>query len=271
MRIEPIKISICSSEEESWNTIWKWSWFTREIWVSEHWERTQRALQPVFSILSKLRVGSILDCSCGLGFKTVMFAKMDYKVEGSDASAIAIKYAPKLAKEQGLKIKFYRSRYEELGKNCNRRYDCVYSDYFDEIGNYKTLRASAKGICSVLENDGKFIFCSPPQEYTKRDLKNLIEKEWQKRKRFEIEPPVERDGLRVIHIEIPEKTQEGILENHVYLIEESGRMRGETAFTMNSRIKWTFQNFVKVLKKAGFSKIEGIQRGEEDMLIVAVK
>jgi len=229
-------------------------------------------LQPIFSILSKLQVRSILDCSCGLGFKTVMFAKMGYKVEGSDASAIAIKYAPKLAKEQGLRIKFYRSRYEELGENCNRRYDCVYSDYFDEIGDYKTLRASAKGIYSVLKNGGKFIFCSPPKECIKRDLKNLIEKEWQKRKRFEIEPPVERDGLRVIRIEIAEKTKEGILENHVYLIEESGRVRAEIAFTMNPRIKWTFQNFAKVLKEAGFRKIESIKRvREEDTLVIATK
>ncbi|MBS7632841.1 hypothetical protein KEJ15_04360 [Candidatus Bathyarchaeota archaeon] len=75
----------------------------------------------------------------------------------------------------------------------------------------------------------------------------------------------------MIHVEIPEKTQEGILENHIYLIEESGRIRGEIAFTMNSRIKWTFQNFVKVLKEASFRKIESIQRGEEDMLIIAVK
>lgn len=255
---EPIEISFCSSEEESWNTILKWSWFTRDVWASEHWERTKHALQPVFSFLSKLRVKSILDCSCGLGFKTVMFAKMGYKVEGSDASTIAIKYAPKLAKEQGLRIKFFRSRYEELGKNCNHRYDCVYSDYFDEIENYKTLKASAKGIYSVLENDGKFIFYSPPQKYIKKNLKNLIEKEWQKRKRLEIELPVERDGLRIIHIEIPEKTHEGVLENHIYLIEESGRVRGEIAFIMNSRIKWTFQDFVKVLKEANFRKIESI-------------
>lgn len=264
-----VEVHICQDEEQSWDTLWKWLWFTREVWISEYWKETKKALSPVFSILPELHVRSILDCSCGLGFKTVMFAKMRYEVEGSDASAIAIKYAPKLAEEQGLRIRFFQSRYEELSKNCNRRYDCVYSDYFDEIGTRRTLRASARGIYSVLKDGGCFIFCGVPPELTKSDLKKLIEQEWRKRNRFEIDPPLEKDGLRVIHIEVDDKTSEGILENHIYLIEEGGLMRVEIASVMNPRIKWTFQDYAEALKEAGFREIESIERGET--LIIAVK
>lgn len=133
MKKKLVKVHICPDEKQSWDTFWKWSWFTRDVWISEYWKKTETALHPLFSLLSKLNVKSILDCSCGFGFKTVMFAKMGYEAEGSDASSIAIKYAPQLAKEQGVKIRFFCSFYKELGKICERRYDCVYSDYFDEI------------------------------------------------------------------------------------------------------------------------------------------
>lgn len=260
MKKKPVKICICQNEARSWEAHWKWFWFIRDIWMSGYWKEAENALQPVFSILSKSQARFILDCSCGLGFKTVIFAKRGYEVEGSDASAIAIKYAPRLAKEQGLKIRFFQSRYEELGKRCNHRYDCVYSDYFDEIGTYRVLKAAAKGIFSVLKEGGFFIFGSISPKLAKSDLKKLIEQEWQKRKRFECSSPLEKNGVRVIHIEIGDKTSEGILENHIYLIEEKERMQVTIASIMNPRIKWTFQDYVKVLREAGFRKINCIKR-----------
>ncbi|MDI6805572.1 MAG: class I SAM-dependent methyltransferase [Candidatus Bathyarchaeia archaeon] len=124
-----------------------------------------------------------MDCSCGLGYKTVLFAK-----EGSDASAIAIKYAPQLARDEGVSIRFFRSQYEELNKKCGRRYDCVWSDNFDEISTYEYLKVAAKSIYSVLNNDGKFVFVAASE----KDLKKLIEKEWKRRKRFDVDPPCKK-------------------------------------------------------------------------------
>jgi 2-polyprenyl-3-methyl-5-hydroxy-6-metoxy-1,4-benzoquinol methylase len=155
-----VKVYICRSEKHSWDTIWKWSWFTRKSWEQQYWKEVEKALKPLFQLLQKLSVGSILDCSCGLGFKTIMLAKMGYEVEGSDASKVAIKYAPKFAKEHGLILKFFHSRFEDLSENCNRKYDCIFSDYFDELRTRRALEKSAMGIYSVLKDHGKFIFCS---------------------------------------------------------------------------------------------------------------
>jgi len=270
MKREPVRISIFPKEEGSWDTIWKWSWFTKELWLSQLRKEDQIALRPLFSLLPKLQIKSILDSSCGLGFKTVLFAKMGYEVEGSDASAIAIKYAPQLAKDEGVNIKFFHSRYEELGKKCKRKYDCVYSDNFDEIRTRKTLRSSAKGIYSVLRKGGKLIFCGVLPGWSKSDLKKLIEKEWEKRKRFDILPPSEKDGVRVTSLEVDEKTPEGILENHIFLIEEQGVMRAEIAFIMNPRIKWTFKNYIEVLKEVGFRKVDYIKK-EEQIFNIGIK
>lgn len=267
----PVVVHICEDENCSWNTLWKWSWFTRQVWMPDYWEKTKLALQPLFPLLSELKVKSILDCSCGLGFKTIMFAKMGYEVEGSDASAIAIKYAPQLAKEQGLKIKFFISSFEDLARTSKHMYDCVYSDYFDELETHKALQASAKGICSVLKKDGKFIFCSFSPEWKKSELNKLVERVWKERERFKIDPPVEQNGVKVIHIEVADKTSEGILENNIYLIEERGVMRAEIAPIMNPRIKWTYSDYVKILSEAGFKKIEHIKREKNEIFIIAIK
>lgn len=265
------EVHVYRSEKESWDIIWRWLWFTRKIWMAQYWKETEKALQPLFPILHSLNVNSILDSSCGLGFKTIMFAKRNYEVEGSDQSAVAIRCAPILAEEQDFKIKFFRSRFDELGRKCMRKYDCVYSDYFDELETYDNLKASAKGVYSVLNEGGKFIFCSPSPKLKKAALKELIEKEWRRRKKFIIKQPFEMNRLRVTHIETLDKTSEGILENHIFIIEKKGVIRAEIASIMNPRIKWTFKDYVNVLEKAGFSKVEFIEREKNEVFIIAMK
>lgn len=208
-------------------------------------------MKPVFALLSKFEIKSILDCSCGLGYKTILLAKAGYEVEGSDASSIAVTYAPQLAKDEGVKIRFFLSRYEELKRKCKRKYDCVWSDNFDEISTYKYLRTSARSIHSVLNHNGKLVFVATSE----KDLKKLIEKEWKRRKRFHIDPPFERGSVKVTRVEVAEKTPEGILENNVFLIEERELSRAEIAPIMNPRIKWRFKDFNEALKAVGFRRV----------------
>ena len=116
-------------------------------------EETRKALKPLLPLLSKLEIETILDCSCGLGFKTIALAEAGYNTEGSDMSPIAVKYAKKLAEERGLRIRFFCSRFEELAKRSRKKYDCIYSDYFDELADPETLQKSAKGIHSALKRE----------------------------------------------------------------------------------------------------------------------
>jgi len=239
--------------------------------MAEYWEETRDALRPLLPLLSELGVRSILDCSCGLGFKTVVLVEMGYDVEGSDASSTAIERARELARERGLEIRFFRSRFDELDRHCGRRYDCVYSDYFDELGEYSALLDSARGIYSVLRKGGKFIFCGVPPEWTERDLERSIGQLWRRRRRFSVDPPVERGGLRVTRIEVADRVPEGILENHIYLIERRDSMRVEVASVMNPRVKWIFRDYVEVLRGAGFREVKAVERGKRGVLVVATK
>jgi len=133
------------------------------------------------------------------------------------------------------------------------------------------LRKAAEGIRSILRENGIFIFCSPAPELTKLELNRLIEDEWKKRERFQVDTPVRRNGLRITHIEVADKMQEGILENHIYLIEENEMLRAEIAQIMNPRIKWTYKDFVNVLEEAGYSKIDYIPREEKEGFLIATK
>ncbi|MGQ9641408.1 MAG: hypothetical protein ACUVUF_04690 [Candidatus Bathycorpusculaceae bacterium] len=52
---------------------------------------------------------------------------------------------------------------------------------------------------------------------TKPDLKKLIEREWERRKQFVINQPVKQNDMRIIDIEVGNKTSEGILEKSYLL------------------------------------------------------
>lgn len=254
-----VEIFVSHSGEQSWDILWKWLWFIKDIWISNYWREVKSQIDSLLSLLDRLNVKSVLDCSCGLGFKTILLAKSGYVVEGSDGSVVAIRYAPQLAREKGINIRFFHSRWEELGEKCEYTYDCVFSDYFDEIETYRDMINAAKGIYSVLNRDGKFIFYGPSPKYkSKSDLKKLIEEEWRKRRRIKILPPYKKGGIRVISIEIAQKTSDGIRETHIFLIEKQDMMKAEIAFIMNPRIKWTFQDYAKVLSETGFKTVNYI-------------
>jgi 2-polyprenyl-3-methyl-5-hydroxy-6-metoxy-1,4-benzoquinol methylase len=260
VKTKPVQLSVCSNEAESWDTIWKWWWFTRAPRESTYWEENQAAMTELSALLTDLHVKSVLDSSCGLGYKTILLAKMGYECEGSDASPVAIKYAPHLAEEQELRLRFFQSTYEELGQKCGRMYDCVFSDYFDEIATRETLEASARGIHSVLHHGGRLVFSGIPAEWSKSDLQQTIQREWEERTPFEVSAPCERDGLRVIELEVDEKTPEGILEKRIFLIEDEGVLRVEVAFMTNRR-KWIFSDFDQVLAGAGFGSVRTVKAG----------
>lgn len=134
-----------------------------------------------------------------------------------DGSSVAVKCAPRLAKGNRLNISFFRSSWKDLGVRCKRTYDFVINDYFYERDrSAQKMRDTARGIYSVLDKGGKFVFGSlTPKDLKRSDLKRLIE----------------------------------------------GVVRAEIALIMNLRIKWIFQDYVKLLREAGFRRVDCIIEG----------
>ncbi|MEM3153511.1 MAG: hypothetical protein QW629_02215 [Candidatus Bathyarchaeia archaeon] len=138
------------------------------------------------------------------------------------------------------------------------------------LGSRAALKASAEGIYSVLKDGGKFIFYTLFPNLTKSDLKQLIGREWKKRKQFVINQPVEHNNMKIIHIEVANKTAEGILENNIYFIEKKGVLEAEITSILNPRIKWVLKDYLNVLTQSGFRKVNKIEN-EKDIIIIAIK
>lgn len=242
----------------AWDTIWKWTWFTRDQWLSEFrkWkEGTRRALQ---SLLPKLEVESVLDCSCGLGWKSIILAEMGYETEGSDGSAFAVRCASKLAEDEGLDLRFFRSRWENLGRTCGRKYDCVYNDAFAWITTRKALLSSAQGVCSVLKRGGKFIFQGADEWTGDQEKGLLIKQEFEREGPFEVLPIHEKDGVRLIVLITREVTPDGVLGNRVHIVDDHGTVRIEVARVLDC-CKWSWSDYVDAFDKAGFRKLYSVK------------
>lgn len=270
---EAPKLSVYTGAK-AWDLIWKWTWFTKDLWQRDFRkskEGTQRALK---SLLPKLHVESILDCSCGLGWKTIILAEMGYEVEGSDGCAFAVKRASELASEEGLRLRFFRSRWADLGMKARRKYDCVYNDAFAWITTRRSLSASARGIYSVLQEGGRFLFLGAHQWSKPSDGERLIGEQWEKEGRFEVLVPYEAGGVKLITLIAREKTPEGILGNRIHIIEEHGAVRVQVASVLDL-CKWTWQDYLAILTNVGFRTLYSVkERGvgpEPYIFNVAVK
>ena len=253
----PPKVRVYTGTK-AWDVIWKWTWFADEPSPDEE---AARELHPV---LKRLNVKTLLDCSCGLGETTVALAALGYRVDGSDASATAIKYATQLATSAGIAVRFFRSRWDKLGQTASRKYDCVLNDSFDWCPTRGALRASAKGIHSVLKRGGTFLFQGSNE--SSRDTEAEIADELKKEGRFQAYHPVcERDGLKLTVLNSRERIPYGLLGNRIHIVEEAGNVRVEVASAPDIR-RWTWTDHVEVLADVGFRNIRTLQsRGTESL------
>jgi len=259
---------------KAWDRIWKWTWFTRDQWqpTFREWrEGTRRALA---SLLPKLGVKSVLDCSCGLGLKTVILAEMGYEVEGCDGSKTAVSHAQEFVRKEGQAIRLFQSRWDRLGETCGRKYDCVYNDAFAWITTRRALNASARAVHSVLKRGGQFIF-QGADEWTGDGPKDpVIKQHYEKEGPFEPLPICEHDGIRLTTFVAREMKDDGVLGSRVHVIDDHGTVRIEIAQVLDC-CKWTWSDYVEVFQRAGFHRLYSVEergRGDEPYILnVAVK
>ncbi|MDI6691477.1 MAG: hypothetical protein QME50_06405 [Candidatus Bathyarchaeota archaeon] len=43
-----VEIHVSANESEAWDILWKWLWFTRDVWETKYWKEEKIALKPVF-------------------------------------------------------------------------------------------------------------------------------------------------------------------------------------------------------------------------------
>ena len=256
--MEKVNIKVCSDEMESWETLWKWEWFLRDYWKTKWRMELKDWKKNMQKILKEINPEKILDVGCGFGLKSVIVSEMGYNVEGFDGSPTAIKNAPTFAKEHNQKIRFFRCLFGELSKKSKTKYDCVFSDQFDWIESKETMRKLAKGIYSVLNEGGVFIFNAGIK--TKNEFEKIKQKEFKEMGKFDVHPAVEKEGLKVREIEVYEDAPDRLIGNRIFLIEKNNKTRMEIA-RMYHLYKWTNKDMFGVLKSVGFKEVKDIKKG----------
>jgi len=101
----------------------------------------------------------LLDIACGTGRHAQEWARMGYRVEGSDLSAEMVAVARERAEALGLPITFHNESFQSCGR-IGRKYDAVVAMFsaIDYLASYSELSRTLANIRGLLKQDGLFIF-----------------------------------------------------------------------------------------------------------------
>lgn len=100
---------------KAWDTIWKWTFFAGPP------SPDKDSAQVLHALLLPLKVKTVLDGSCGLGQTAFALADLGCRVDGADASGVAVKLATDLAAMRHQKVRFFRSRWDKLSDIAARK------------------------------------------------------------------------------------------------------------------------------------------------------
>jgi len=185
--------------------------------------------------------GFILDLAAGTGEVTIPLLKNGFKVISLDLSEGMLKELKLKAKQKGIK------NYHTISLDMQK---VGYQDKFDSICirqaiNYfigtKTLEVGLKNIFIALKKGGKFIFNAPNYQGEKEYpiISNYYEKE----------------GLKAFVLEM-NSVNKKLLKHKQYSIVWDNNKKPSFINDENSFYMFTKKEFITVLNKCGFSKLE---------------
>ncbi len=268
--------------ESAWDTIYRWEWFRREQWrpgfreaKAGKWGGSCGAFKR---ILDDAGGGLALDSSCGLGLKTIVLREMGVSVVGCDGCAFAVEKARELARLEGHEIEYFVAKWSELPERTSQRFDAVFNDALCWIVTREEFAASLRGFLGVLTPGGVLVFMGA-QEGSPSDPASraaFFEEFWRSQPRFAIEWTYGTAGTRCTSLRVRERGDLFVDEHRLFLIEEGGRPRLESA-TIRQPAYWHWEVLAEMFAEAGFARLAtrrfpGMARGGADLALnVATK
>lgn len=95
----------------------------------------------------------ILDLACGHGRHTIELKKRGFNIEGLDFSNHLLKIAEEQAKQENLKINFYKQDIHKI--NLQKKYDKIFL-FFSEFGLFDAEKV-LKNVTKTLKSNGLFL------------------------------------------------------------------------------------------------------------------
>lgn len=246
------------SETNDYAVQYRWEWFRRARWRAGFRER-KRASPTAFAELFRergLADRPVLDCSCGLGLKTICMKELGLHVEGSDGCAVAIELARRLAVEEGHDdLRYFAATWAELPQATDVRYAAVFNDALCWIESDADMAAALRGLRDALQPGGLLVYMGAAPGAPPR-ARALLDEAWSRIRaegRFRLGFRHAEAGVAVTETLARERGPDFIDEHHLYVIEESGERRLEV-FTARQVYAWDWDRIEPILRAADFRR-----------------
>jgi len=239
---------------------YRWEWFIRDQWRHSFRERKRRSSGAFVELVRErgLLDQAVLDCSCGLGLKTIVMREAGLRVHGSDICPEAIRLARLFAEEEGHSdISYFVSSWAELPQTSTARYVAVFNDVLSWVHSEEEMDASLRGLHDCLLPGGFLAYAGALPD-TLEDREKLLEQEWKKRTvngRHWSGISGESDRISVQEVVFAEKGDDYIGEHHVYVVRDESGRRVEN-WCLRCSLKWGWATIEPFLRKAGFQSFE---------------
>jgi SAM-dependent methyltransferase len=198
----------------------------------------------------------VLDATCGLGRKTLVFSHLGCEVAGSDASAYAVARARELAASEGRSVEFVASAWSDLPGNVSEAFDLVFVDAFmDCLEDYDGLVASLKGIYGVLAEGGVFV---SPGPHKGEEMAVLLAGDWQASDRFYLAWQHTEEDCTCTCVVSRDRGEDYVDENHLYVVNAIGASPHLESATLRRYFRWEWEQIEGAALSAGFSALETI-------------
>lgn len=129
----------------------------------KNWEykiETQgKILRTILERFSKLKIATILDCTCGIGIQSLSLAQEGLIVTGSDISQNELDFAINEAHKRNLNVEFIWADCRYLEKSINKKYDAVISidSAMPHLMTKNNFLLAFRSIYNCLHKGGVFI------------------------------------------------------------------------------------------------------------------
>jgi len=219
----------------------------------------------------------VLDCSCGLGLKTIVMREAGLAVSGADSCIEAVRLARRFAEEEGHEdIPYFVSSWADLPRNTEMRYAAIFNDALSWVYADEEMGASLRGLHDSLLPGGILAYMGALPG-TRDDRQRLLDQEWEKRTAGGRHRPgiAAVDGRTAVQeVIFSEKGTDYIDEHHLYVVRDGDEQRIESC-CLRVALKWGWATIQPFLEEAGFMSFTTKEfvaaNGEPFHLVVAVR
>lgn len=235
-----------------------WQWFCREQWRQSFREKKRQSSGAFVELVRERGVVSkpVLDCSCGLGLKTIVLKEAGLNVHGSDGCELAVEHAREFAREEGHSdIPYFVSSWADLPRQTNTRYAAIFNDALSWVYSDEEMASSLRGSRECLQPGGILAYMGALPGTDDAGQQDLLEREWLTRTvdGRHIAGLSASDGKTSVQEAIfQEKGADYVDEHHLFMVNDAGAPRVET-WCLRCTLKWSWPRIEPFLRNAGFS------------------